>query len=142
MQEDATTWTRDLVDNAVFHNNEPFTANDVKFTFDRLPKHSDGVFFSAWQRTEVVNNYRVRFHLSRPFGPFEASLAAFSEIMNQKAVTSLDPKLHPIGTGPYLMKDSVQNDHVTLARWNKYFKPNLPYLDQVTFQPSATTRCA
>jgi peptide/nickel transport system substrate-binding protein len=133
-QDDMKTWTLDLVDNAVFHNGEPMTANDVKFTFDRLPMHADGVFFAAWKRTEVLSKYRVRFHLSHPFGPFEASLAAFSEIMNQKAVKSGDPKLHPVGTGPYYMKQWVQNDHVTLARWNKYFKPNKPYLDQVTFR--------
>ncbi len=133
-QDDATTWTLDLVDNAVFHNGVPLTANDVKFTFDRLPAHADGIFFSAWKSTEVLSKYRVRFHLSHPFGPFEASLAAFSEIMNEKAVKSADPKLHPVGTGPYYMKQWVQNDHVTLARWNKYFKPGRPYLDQVTVQ--------
>jgi peptide/nickel transport system substrate-binding protein len=133
-QDDPYTWTLDLVDNAVFHNNEPFTANDVKFTFDRLPTHADGIFFAAFKRTEVLNKHRVRFHLSHPFGPFEASLAAFSEIMNKKAVTSANPKLNPVGTGPYKLKNWVQNDHVTLTRWYKYFKPNKPYLDEVTFR--------
>jgi peptide/nickel transport system substrate-binding protein len=133
-QEDAKTWTLDLVDNAVFHNGQPMTAHDVKFTFDRLRKHPDGVFFSAWKSTEVVNKHRVRFHLSHPYGPFEASLAGFSEIMNQKAVASANPKLHPVGTGPYKMKEWVQGDHVTLERWAKYHKHGKPYLDQVTFR--------
>jgi peptide/nickel transport system substrate-binding protein len=133
-QDDAKTWTLDLVDNAVFHNGQPMTAADVKFTFDRLKKHADGVFFSAWASTEVVNKHRVRFHLTHPYGPFEASLAGFSEIMNKKAVTSANPKLHPVGTGPFKLKSWVQNDHVTLERWNKYFKPGRPYLDEVTFR--------
>src|SRR5262249_48258303 len=35
-QEDDKTWLFDLVDNAVFHNGEPFTAKDVAFTFARI----------------------------------------------------------------------------------------------------------
>jgi peptide/nickel transport system substrate-binding protein len=133
-QEDAKTWTLDLVDNAVFHNGQPMTAADVKFTFDRLRSHPDGVFFSAWKRTEVVNKHRVRFHLANPYGAFEASLAGFSEIMNEKAVKAANPKLHPVGTGPFRLKQWVQNDHVTLERWPKYFKHGKPYLDEVTFR--------
>ena len=133
-QDDAKTWTLDLVDNAVFHNGQPMTADDVKFTFDRLRTHPDGVFFSAWKSTEVVNKNRVRFHLSHPYGPFEASLAGFSEIMSRKAVGSANPKLHPVGTGPFRLKQWVQGDHVTLERWQKYFKSGKPYLDEVKFR--------
>ena len=35
-QTDRTTWTFDLVDNAYFHNGEPFTSADVKYTFERI----------------------------------------------------------------------------------------------------------
>lgn len=133
-QETATTWIVDLVDNAVFHNGDHLTAQDVKFSMDRVKSHPNGVFFSAFKSTEVVNKYRVRFHLAHPFGAFEAALAMFSEIVNKRAVTSSNPKLHPIGSGPYRMKEWVQNDHVTLVRWNKYFKKNMPYLDQVVFR--------
>ena len=34
--DDATTWVFDLVDDATFHNGEPFTAADVKYTFERI----------------------------------------------------------------------------------------------------------
>jgi peptide/nickel transport system substrate-binding protein len=134
MQEDAKTWVVDLVDNAVFHNGEPLTAHDVKFSMDRVKHHPNGVFFSAFKSTEVLGKYRVRFHLFKPFGAFEAALALFSEIVNEKAVTSSNPKLHPIGSGPYRMKEWVQNDHVTLVRWKQYFKTDKPYLDEVVFR--------
>jgi peptide/nickel transport system substrate-binding protein len=49
-------------------------------------------------------------------------------------VTTSNPKLNPVGSGPYRMKEWVQNDHVTLVRWDKYFKSNKPYLDQVIFR--------
>jgi peptide/nickel transport system substrate-binding protein len=133
-QEDEKTWTFDLIDNAVFHNGAALTANDVKFTFDRLPKHPNSVFFSALKRTQVLGRHRVRFHLARPYGPFEAALAQLAPIVNAKAVGAANPKLKPVGTGPYVMKEWVQNDHVTLTRWPRYFKKNKPYLDEVIFR--------
>ncbi len=133
-QETATTWVADLVNNAVFHNGDHLTAHDVKFSMDRVQTHPNAVFFSAFKSTEVLGKYRVRFHLKHPFGAFESSLAMFSEIVNPRAVKSSNPKLHPVGSGPYRMKEWVQNDHVTLDRFPKYFKHGKPYLDQVVFR--------
>lgn len=134
VQDDPLTWTLDLVDNAVFHNGEPFTANDVKFTFDRVRDHPNGIFYSAWKETEVLGPHKVRFHLSQPYGAFEASLAGFGDIVNEKAVKGADPRLNPVGTGPYKMAEWVQGDHVKLVRWDKFFKPDRPYLDEITFK--------
>jgi peptide/nickel transport system substrate-binding protein len=49
-------------------------------------------------------------------------------------VKSADPKLKPVGCGPYRLKEWVQDDHVTLEKWDKYFKPDKPYLDEVVFR--------
>jgi peptide/nickel transport system substrate-binding protein len=133
-QDDDKTWTLKLVENAVFHNGEPFTAKDVKFSFDRLPKHANGIFVQAWKETEVVDDHTVRFHLSQPYGAVVATLAAIGDMVNEKAVTSADPKLKPVGTGPYRMTEWVQDDHVTLERWDQFFKPDKPYLDEVVFR--------
>ena len=133
-QDDEKTWTLDLVDNAVFHNGEPFTADDVKFSFDRLPEHANGIFVQAWKETEVLSKNRVRFHLSQPYGPVVATLAAIGDMVNEKAVTSADPKLKPVGTGPYQMTEWVTDDHITLERWDQFFKPDKPYLDEVVFR--------
>ncbi len=133
-QDDDKTWTLKLVENAVFHNGEPFTARDVKFSFDRLPKHANGIFVQAWKETEVVDDHTVRFHLSQPYGAVVATLAAIGDMVNEKAVTSADPKLKPVGTGPYRMTEWVQDDHVTLERWDQFFKPDKPYLDEVVFR--------
>ncbi len=133
-QEDDKTWTLDLVDNAVFHNGEPFTADDVKFSFERLPEHANGIFVNAWKETEVLDPHRVRFHLSQPYGAVLATLAAIGDMVNEKAVTAADPKLNPVGTGPYQMTEWIKDDHITLERWDKFFKPDKPYLDEVVFR--------
>ena len=69
-----TEWIFDLVQNAVFHNGEPFTAADVKFTFDRINDPATAspaaTLFAPVQSVEVVSDYQVKFTLSEPFGPF------------------------------------------------------------------------
>jgi peptide/nickel transport system substrate-binding protein len=133
-QDDEKTWTVDLLDGVTFHNGEPLTASDVKFSFDRVKQHPNAVFLAAFDQTEVLAKNKVRFHMAGPYGLFEAALAGFSDIVNEKAVTSADPKLHPVGAGPYKMAEWVQNDHITLQRNEKYFKSDRPYLDKVVFR--------
>jgi peptide/nickel transport system substrate-binding protein len=140
-QVDPTTWDFELVDNAVFHNDEPFTSKDVAFTFERLFDPELGapnaVFFGAVDKVEPQGDYNVRITLKHPWGSFLADLAAALEIVNEKAVTTLDPRLEPVGTGPFKMTDWVKDDHITLDRWDKYFATDRPYLDQVIFKAIA-----
>lgn len=133
-QDDAKTWTVDLLDGVTFHNGEPLTGNDVKFTFERVKTHPDAIFLQAFDSVEVLAKNKVRFHMTGSFGLFEHALASLGDIVNEKAVTSADPKLHPVGAGPYKMTEWVQNDHITLQRFDKYFKPDRPYIDTVVFK--------
>jgi peptide/nickel transport system substrate-binding protein len=136
-QNDEKTWTFDLVDNAVFSNGEPFTADDVAYTVDTMPTHGNASFWSPFKKTEVLGKHKVRFHLAGPYGAVLPTLAAFSDMMNRKAGTTLNPKLQPVGCGPYKMTQWVQGDHITLERYDKYFKPHLPYLDTLTWRSVA-----
>ena len=69
-QENDKSWLFDLVDNAVFHNGEPFTAKDVAFTFSRIldakNKLPMRVFFTPVEGVEAVGSHQVRFHLNKP----------------------------------------------------------------------------
>lgn len=137
-QIDDTTWEFKLVDNAWFHNDEHFTAADVKYTFDRLFDPDLGaanaVFFTALEGVEVVDDTTVRFITKPNWGGLLEALAAFGDIVNQKAIAENDPKLAPIGTGPFRFAEWVKDDFIRLERWDKYFKSNQPYLDEVVFR--------
>jgi peptide/nickel transport system substrate-binding protein len=145
-QEDERTWLFDLVDNAVFHNGEPFTAKDVAFTFARIldakNKLPMRIFFTPIEGVEAVGKYQARFHLSRSCGPLLAMLAQATEVVNEKALQEKDPKLFPIGTGPYKFAEWVKDDHITLERWEKYHRAGRPYLDKIVFYapPDDTVR--
>jgi len=147
-QLDPKTWEFDLVHNASFHNGQPFTAHDVAYTVNRILKPSTAspelTSFSAIKQVQVVNKYTVRFHLKYPYGPFLTNFANGAYIVNQKAVTSLDPRRHPVGTGPFKFKEWVTNDHLTVVRNPHYWEKGKPYLDSVIFRgsPVDATRMA
>ena len=137
-QDDPTTYTFNLVDNATFHNGEKFTANDVKYTIERIqnPKtaSSHASAYTSVKSVEVVSPTKVVFHLSEPFAPLLTNLAQNAEIVNQKAIEGSDPTRKPVGTGPFQFVEWTQNDHITLKRNPNYFVKGEPYLDQVTFR--------
>jgi peptide/nickel transport system substrate-binding protein len=140
-QENDRTWLFDLQTTAVFHNGEPFSSKDVVYTFNRLLDPANKlpmrVFFSPVTGVEAVGPSQVRFHMDRPFGPFLAMLSQATEIVNEKALKEKDPKLYPVGTGPYKFVEWVKDDHVTLERWDKYFRPNKAHLDRIVFYAPA-----
>jgi peptide/nickel transport system substrate-binding protein len=133
-----TTWVFDLVDNATFHNGEKFTAEDVKYTFERILDPATGAtgaaLFDSVDSIEVVSPTQVVFHLKFPFGPFLVNLINEGWIVNKKAVEAGDPARNPVGTGPFKFVEWVQGDHATLTKNDDYFITGRPYLDGVEFR--------
>jgi peptide/nickel transport system substrate-binding protein len=137
-QDDPTTYTFNLVSNATFHNGEKFTANDVKYTFERIinPKTASAhaSAYTSVKTIEVASPTKVVFHLSEPFSPLLTNIAQSGQIVNQKAIEGSDPTRKPVGTGPFQFVKWVQNDHIQLKKSPTYFVKGEPYLDGVTFK--------
>lgn len=136
--DDEKTWTFQLVDNATFHNGEKFTADDVRYTFERIldPKTASAYagLYSQVESVEATSPTSVVFHLKTPYGPFLTNLANNGEIVNKKAVEGGDPLRKPVGTGPFEFVEWVQGDHITLKKFAGYHHSGQPYLDSVTFR--------
>jgi len=137
-QTDETTWTFTLVGNAKFHNGEPFTSADVKYTFERILDPATASAYAGLYgqiaAIETPDPATVVFRLKSPFGPFLTNLATNGHIVNRTAIEGGDPARAPVGTGPFAFVEWVQGDHITLAKNPDYFKPGLPHLDSVTFR--------
>lgn len=137
-QVDEKTWTFTLAEGVEFQNGEPFSADDVVYTFNRIldPKTASAYagLYSAIDSVEAVDPQTVTFHLNAPSGPFLTNLAANGQIVNKKAIESDDAARHPVGTGPFEFVEWVQGDHITVKKFEKYFKSDLPKLDQVTYR--------
>ncbi len=117
---DDTTWVFDLVTNATFHNGEPFTPDDVVYTFERIldpaTASAYSTLFDSIDSVARTGDAQVTFTLKTPFGPFLTNLANNGQIVNQVAIEAGDPSRDPIGTGPFKFVEWVQGQLVTLEK--------------------------
>ncbi|TVR68800.1 MAG: glutathione ABC transporter substrate-binding protein [Spirochaetaceae bacterium] len=110
-----------------FHNGEELTANDVRFTFERMREVNAPAAFlvAALDRVEVVNDYEFIMHLQFPFGPFITHLAhPATAILNERAVLAGGDEYdrNPVGTGPFSFVEWRSGDSLTLQRFDDHFR--------------------
>jgi len=154
---DGKTITFHLRNDIYFSDKTKLTANDVKFTFERCfdpngPAYTSGVLdyyltpvkivggqakadgkASTVSGIKVLDDYTISFTLEQPFAPFIQILAipAFG-ILSEKAVTKMGDTYfaHPVGSGPFYVKEWQRGSHILYAANLKYFKGR-PALDGV-----------
>jgi peptide/nickel transport system substrate-binding protein len=148
--EEGTELTFPLRKGVKWHDGEPFSAEDVKCTWDLLSgKTSDKLRLNprkSWYRNleEVTTNgdHEVTFHLKRPQPSFVAMLASGWSAVYPCHVAARDMRSHPIGTGPFKFVEFKPNEHIKVTRNPDYWKQGRPYLDGIdyTIIPNVSTR--
>jgi peptide/nickel transport system substrate-binding protein len=147
---DKTALTFKLRQGVKWHDGEPFTAADVKCTWDLLiGKGTNGRLRlnprKAWYRNldEITTggDFAVTFHLHRPQPAFIGLLASGYSPVYPCHVAPQDMRIHPIGTGPFKFVEYKPNEYIKLAKNPDYWKPGRPYLDGIeyTIVPSRAT---
>jgi peptide/nickel transport system substrate-binding protein len=139
--EEGTQLTFVLREGVTWHDGKPFTAKDVKCTWDLLTGQSSEKLRlnprKSWYRNlkEVATNgdYEVTFHLQRPQPAFIALLASGFSVVYPCHVAPNEMRQHPVGTGPFKFVEFRPNERITLVRNPDYWKPGRPYLDGVEF---------
>jgi len=139
--EDGTELTFPLRQGVKWHDGKPFTAKDVKCTWDVLAGKSEEKFRinprKAWYRNleEVTTNgdYEVSFHLQRPQPGLLELLASGWSPVYPCHVSPRDMRSHPIGTGPFKFVEFKPNEHIRLTRNADYWRKDRPYLDGVEY---------
>ena len=138
---DALKYTFNLVRNATWHDGAPFTAADVKFTFEEaIYKYAPTgyVFKNNIGSIETPDNYTVVFNMKQVYSPLLTDLAypvwsciIPAHLYNGTDIVKNPTNWFPIGTGPFMFVEYVKGDHVSLARNPSYYRSPLPYLDGV-----------
>jgi peptide/nickel transport system substrate-binding protein len=139
--EEGTELKMPLRQGVSWHDGKPFTASDVKCTWDMLTgKSSEKLRLNprkSWYRNleEVVVNgdYEVTFRLGRPQPAFLSLLASGWSPVYPCHVPARDMRSHPIGTGPFKFVEFKPNESIRLVRNPEYWKKGRPYLDGIDY---------
>jgi peptide/nickel transport system substrate-binding protein len=139
--EDGTELTFPLRQGVKWHDGKPFTAADVKCTWDLLMDRASEKLrvnprksaFDNIERVSTNGDYEVSFHLKRPQPALLMLIANdFSEIYPCH-VSPREMRQHPIGTGPFKFVEFKPNEYIKVARNSDYWKKDRPYLDGIEY---------
>jgi peptide/nickel transport system substrate-binding protein len=150
--DDKTKLTFKLHQGVKWHDGKPFTAKDVKCTFDAvagldeksdiLRKSPRKIWYQNLKEVTTNGDNEVTFVLGRPQSSFLSMLASGYAPIYSCHVSGRDMRTKPIGTGPFKMVDFRRNEGIKLVRNPDYWKKGLPYLDAIEWKivPNRATR--
>jgi peptide/nickel transport system substrate-binding protein len=133
-----------------FHNGDPVTPQDVKFSYENYRGAKADVFKNRTERVEIVDDRTVRFVFKEPFLDFAilfgtANVAGPGWVVPEKYYKQVGPdgfKQKPIGAGPYKLVRQEPGVKIEMEAFDGYYRPvNVKEL-VMTAVPEAATRVA
>jgi peptide/nickel transport system substrate-binding protein len=125
---------------AKFHNGDPVTSGDVKFTFERILKPETKAVARAWfsdlDKVEAPDPRTVVFHLKQPNVALLIYMAhpnasIISQKVTQAAGDDLSKKEHAIGSGPFRLVEWQPDNFMRFEAFRDFYVQGLPHLDGV-----------
>jgi peptide/nickel transport system substrate-binding protein len=142
ISEDGLDWRIKLRPDVKWHDGEPFSADDVKFTLDLINNKN----FRAWSRNghelvtdiKVVSPTEIAWRMQKIFAPYMSILSWTFIVPAHILGKADDPNTGPfnnapVGTGPFRWSERMPGDHITLVANEHFFGPG-PYLERLVFR--------
>src|ERR1700704_6713830 len=137
--EDGTELTFPLRHGVKWHDGKPFTAKDVKCTWDllqgkaaeKLRVNTRKSWYNNLEEVTTNGDYEVTFRLKRPQPWLLTLLASGWSPVYPCHVSARDMRQRPVGTGPFKFVEFKPNEHIKVVRNPDYWKPGRPYLDGI-----------
>jgi peptide/nickel transport system substrate-binding protein len=149
LSDDKKIYAFKLRANAKFHNGDPVTAEDVKYSFERYRGASNRAFKDRISAVEIPDAQTVQFKLKEPwpdFITFYASATGAGWVVPKKYVERVGEdgfKKAPVGAGPYKFVSFVPGLELTLEANESYWRKS-PAVKRLVIKsiPDETTRLA
>jgi peptide/nickel transport system substrate-binding protein len=140
VSSDGKTYTFHLRPGIKFSNGQPVTSEDVAWTLNRFGDPKINAIMSAvaigFGRATAIDQSTVRVELSKPVASFLYNISIWPAFILPKNLVEKQGKAffkHPVGTGPFMMKEFAKGSHITFVRNPHYWEKGKPYLDSVRF---------
>jgi len=137
---DDVTWQLKLRKGVVFHDGEPFNAEAVRFTFQRVldpeQKSPNRANVAEIARVEVVDDYTVNLITRQPYAPLINRLLDFA-IVPPKYVAEKGNQgmaLRPVGTGPYRFVELIKDDRMVVEAFDRHWR-GAPKIRRIVYKP-------
>ena len=135
-----TTYVFRLRKGVRFHNGREMTADDVKYSIDRVRDKANGSpirdTYASVEAVEVVDRSTVRLRLGKPDGSLLAMMTGRASYVVPREEVEKHGNLQKVmvGTGPFKLAEHVPGDFARFVRHDAYYEPGLPYLDGFTIK--------
>jgi len=126
-----------------WHDGQPFTAKDVKFTFDMLREAPDAPaklrinprkdWYANVEAIETPDAYTAVFRLKKPQPSLLLMLASGYTPVYAAHVPPANYRTTCVGTGPYKVKEWRKGEFVEFVKNPDYFVKGRPYLDGLKY---------
>ena len=146
VNESGTEYVFNLREGVTFHNGDPFTADDVLFTYDRSKNPDNSIHSRVVANIagiEKLGSHKVKITLKAPQASLlvktlERSSGRAMTIVSRGALESMGTSeygLRAVGTGPFRVTDHRLGQSMTLERFESYYDPDRPKLDRIVITP-------
>jgi len=147
---DGLTYDFELRQGVKFHNGDPFTAEDVQFSFERYKGASAVELKQKVKTVEIVNPHHIRFRLHEPWPDFMTFYGTMATgvgwIVPKRYIEKIGSEAYknqPVGLGPYRLVSHQPGIEVVLEAHTDYWRKT-PHVKRLVMKsvPEATTRLA
>jgi len=141
--DDGLSVTLNLAPNAVFHDGEPITSEDVAFSVKTIQEnHPFKTMFAPVTEVQTPDEHTAVLVLSKPHPALMLAMSSQLMPIIPKHVygDGQDPKAHPqnsdnvVGSGPFKLVEFKRDEHIILERFDDFFMDGRPYLDKLVMR--------
>jgi len=124
----------------LWHDGKEFTAEDVKFTYDKIMDEKTNTVrrsdYELVKKAEVLDPYTFKVTYRQPFSPGLSTWGMGilpKHLLESQDINTTSFNRRPIGTGPFRFLEWVTDERITVEANPKYFEGK-PYLDRIIYR--------
>ena len=118
-----------------FHDGSDLTAEVVAWNYDQMKELGQAGFVDNFTSSEIVDEYTLKLlfdHYNYDWISLFGVIPIYSMKAGEQGKEYLEA--NPVGTGPFVFKELVNDDHISYVKNENYWQEGLPYLDSFTIQ--------